>query len=183
LKLFQLSTAGTAATLLVRLLLPEWRTEKSSLILAEATQSGDNENDQSTAPPLSEKQHIRDAEEFVCLPYMGFVQNILGRMRSMVMSILWLFVATAIAISSYPFDPRQGLSGTILALFILLGGIIFYVYAQMHRDATLSHITNTTPGELGADFWFELLSFGVAPLLGLLTTVFPGIADFVFSWL
>lgn len=183
LKIFQKSTAETAGILLVRLLLPEWKAEKNSLILVDAAQSGDNTNDQSTAPPLSEKQYIRDAEEFVCLPYMGFVQNILGRMRSMVMSILWLFVAAAIAISSYPFDPRQGLSGTILALFILLGGIIFYVYAQMHRDATLSHITNTTPGELGADFWLKILSFGIAPLLGLLTTVFPGIADFVFSWL
>jgi hypothetical protein len=183
LKLFQLSTARTAATLLVRLLLPEWRAEKSSLILVEATQSGDSENDQSAAPPLSEKQHIRDAEEFVCLPYMGFVQNILGRMRSMVMSILWLFVATAMAISSYPFDPRQGLSGTILVLFILLGGIIFYVYAQMHRDATLSHVTNTKPGELGGDFWLKIVSFGIVPLLGLLTTIFPGMTDFVFSWL
>jgi hypothetical protein len=183
LKLFQLSTARTAAALLVRLLLPEWRREKNSLILVEAAQSGGNENDQSTAPPLSEKQYIRDAEEFVCLPYMGFVQNILGRMRSMVMSILWLFVATAIAISSYPFDPRQGLSGAVLVLFILQAGVIFYVYAQMHRDATLSHITNTTPGELGGDFWLKIVSFGIAPLLGLLTTVFPGITDFVFSWL
>jgi len=183
LKTFQKSTAETAGILLVRLLLPEWRAERNSLILVEAAQSSDNENDQSTAPPLSKKQHIRDAEEFVCLPYMGFVQNILGRMRSMVMSILWLFVATAIAISSYPFDPRQGLSGTILVLFILLGGIIFYVYAQMHRDATLSHVTNTKPGELGGDFWLKIVSFGIAPLLGLLTTIFPGMTDFVFSWL
>jgi hypothetical protein len=183
LRTFQKSTAETAGILLVRLLLPEWRAEENSLILVEAAQSGDNENDQSTAPPLSKKQYIRDAEEFVCLPYMGFVQNILGRMRSMVMGILWLFVATAMAISSYPLDPRQGLSGTILALFILLGGIIFYVYAQMHRDATLSHVTNTRPGELGGDFWLKIVSFGIAPLLGLLTTIFPGIADFVFSWL
>jgi len=53
----------------------------------------------------------------------------------------------------------------------------------MHRDATLSHVTNTKPGELGIDFWFKILSFGIAPLFGLLTTVFPEITDFVFSWL
>lgn len=183
LETFQKATAEAAGTLLVRLLLPEWRTEKHSLVLVDAAQSGDSDDDQNTRPPLSNKQHIRDAEEFVCLPYMGFVQNILGRMRSMVMSILWLFFATAIAISSFPFDPRQGLSGIMLALFMLLGGIISYVYAQMHRDATLSHVTNTKPGELGGDFWLKIASFGIAPLLGLLTTVFPGIADFVFSWL
>jgi multisubunit Na+/H+ antiporter MnhB subunit len=102
-------------------------------------------------------------------------------MRSMVMSILWLFVATAIAISSYPFDPRQVLSGVILVFFILLGAVIFSVYAQMHRDPTLSHVTNSKG--LGIEFWFKILGVGIAPLLGLLTTVFPEIADFVFSWL
>jgi hypothetical protein len=102
---------------------------------------------------------------------------------TIVMGILCLFLATAAAISSYPFYPRQGLSGSMLALFAVLATIIFYVYAQMHRDATLSHVTNTKPGELGSDFWFKVLGFGLAPLLGLLTTVFPSISDFVFSWL
>jgi hypothetical protein len=48
--------------------------------------------------PLSEKEHIRNAEEFVCLPYLGFVQNILGRIRTLVMGILCLFIATAVAV-------------------------------------------------------------------------------------
>jgi CDP-diglyceride synthetase len=70
-----------------------------------------------------------------------------------------------------------------VALFLVLVGVIFYVYAQMHKDSTLSHVTNTTPGELGMEFWVKILSFGIAPLLGLLTTIFPDIGDFVFSWL
>jgi len=183
LKSFQLSAARTAGTILVSLLLPEWRTETNSMILVEKMENRENDEVPAATPQLSEKHYIRSAEEFVCLPYLGFVQNILGRMRSIVMSILCMFIATAIAVSSYPFDPRQGLSGVILVLFMVLGGTIFYVYAQMHRDATLSHVTNTTPGELGGDFWLKIVSFGIAPLLGLLTTVFPGITDFVFSWL
>jgi len=47
----------------------------------------------------------------------------------------------------------------------------------------LSHVTNTTPGELGTEFWFKIIGFGFAPLVTLLTRVFPGITDFVFSWL
>ena len=58
-----------------------------------------------------------------------------------------------------------------------------FVYADMHRDATLSHITNTKPGELGSEFWVKIIGFGAAPLLGLLTTVFPELAGFLFSWL
>jgi hypothetical protein len=47
----------------------------------------------------------------------------------------------------------------------------------------LSHVTNTKPGELGTEFWLKILGFGFAPLMGLLTRIFPGITDFVFAWL
>jgi hypothetical protein len=47
------------------------------------------------------------------------------------------------------------------------------IYAGMHRDATLSYITGTHPGELGLEFWRQLITFRVGPLLGLLTTLFP----------
>jgi hypothetical protein len=183
LKDFQVSVARTSGYLLINLLIPEWQRQKCSLILEEDQKP----NESSTAPepslPLSDKEHIRNAEEFVCLPYLGFVQNILGRIRTLTMGILCLFIATAVAVSSYPFDPRQGLGLVMLILFSILVGVIIYVYAQIHRDTTLSHITNTTPGELGGDFWLKLVGFGLAPLLGLLTAVFPSISDFIFSWL
>ena len=70
-----------------------------------------------------------------------------------------------------------------LTVFIGFGGVTVLVYSQMSRDATLSHITNTKPGELGFDFWVKLLGFGLGPLIGLLTTLFPSITDFAFSWL
>jgi hypothetical protein len=53
----------------------------------------------------------------------------------------------------------------------------------MHRDATLSHITSTRPGELGSQFWVHMITFGIAPLMGLLTTLFPSVTNFVSSWL
>jgi archaellum biogenesis protein FlaJ (TadC family) len=107
----------------------------------------------------------------------------LGRMRTLVLGIVWLFVAVTVSVSTYPFDPRLALSGTMICLFLVLGIIISLVYADMHRDTTLSHVTNTNPGELDTEFWVKLIGFGVAPFVGLLTTVFPEVADFVFSWL
>jgi hypothetical protein len=103
-------------------------------------------------------------------------------MRTLVLGIAWLFVAATLSVSTYPFDPRPALSEGLIFLFLALGAIISSVYADMRRDSTLSHVTNTTPGELGTEFWFKLLGFGVGPLLGLLTTVFPGLADVLFSW-
>ena len=88
-----------------------------------------------------------------------------------------------LAVSSYPFDPLNVLGGIFLTVFVAVGGLTVLVYSQISRDATLSHITNTTPGELGMDFWLRLVGFGIGPLLALLTTLFPSIADFAVSWL
>ncbi len=103
-------------------------------------------------------------------------------MRSLVMGIIWMFIAITVAISSYRFDPRPLLSGMVVVLFFILGTTIVAVYSQMHRDTTLSNLTDTEPGELGADFWIKLIGFGAGPVLGLIASVFPEFTDFLFSW-
>jgi hypothetical protein len=50
--------------------------------------------------------------------YLSFVQNILGRLRTMAITIVTLFLAATIASSTYPFDPRQGLSAVLIVLFV-----------------------------------------------------------------
>jgi hypothetical protein len=183
-EIFQKSTAMAAGTLLINLLVPAWKAENKSLILEAAKnlkQGGKEEDSNSLA--LAEEEHIRNAEEFVCLAYLGFVQNILGRLRTVAMTILVLLLASTFAASSYPFDPRQPLSAVLVAVFVAAAMVIVKVYAEMHRDATLSHVTNTNPGELGTEFWFKIIGFGIAPVIGLLTRIFPGITEFVFSWL
>jgi hypothetical protein len=101
----------------------------------------------------------------------------------MVVTIMLLLLVSTVATSTYPFDPQQALSAVLIVLFVSVGAVIVRVYADMHRDSTLSHVTNTRPGELGTEFWFKIVGFGFAPLIGLLTRLFPGITDFVFSWL
>lgn len=175
---FQQSVAAASGILLTQVLVPAWRKEKESLLAAPA-----KDEKEEVGRNLPNDEHIRNAEEFLCLNYLGFIQNILGRLRTMAMTIMVLFLAATVAISTYPFDPRQALSAILIALFVIVGAVIVKVYAEMHRDATLSHVTNTKPGELGSEFWFKIVGFGFAPLVGLLTRVFPGITDFVFSWL
>ena len=77
------------------------------------------------------------AGEFFVLPYLGFVQNVLRRIRTMILGSLFLFVATNLAVF----------------------------------------------GELGGKFWWQLVTFGAGPLLGLLTTLFPSLTEFISSWM
>ncbi|MGB8064383.1 MAG: hypothetical protein WCF26_21015 [Candidatus Sulfotelmatobacter sp.] len=186
---FQEELASTAGLIMTSVLVPAWHGETDSLI-SNATEADDKaegkeegSQDRSPVVPQSIPAYVRVAEEFFVLPYLGFIQNTLGRIRTIVMGSLFLFVAATFAVSSYPFDPLPVLGGLFLAVFLITGGTVISVYAGMNRDATLSHITNTRPGELGGQFWLQLFTFGVGPLLGLLTTLFPSITDFVTSWL
>jgi hypothetical protein len=178
---FQEKIAETTGVLFIKFLFPCWRLEKQSLIQTDPADT--NEDERTTLPPRSPDETVRTAEELVCLTYLGFAQNLLGRIRTAVLGGVCMFVAATIAVSNYPFDPRALLSGVLLFLFVAFGGTVIFVYADMHRDATLSHITNTKPGELGSEFWLKLAGYGAAPVLGLLTTVFPEWSGVLFSWL
>ena len=176
--------AAIAASVFCIVLAPSWKNESDSLIL-ERWRKPNAEPEDSGGQAISSniRPHVIAAEEFFVLPYMGFIQNILGRIRTIVLGSLFLFVAATLAVSSYPFDPQPVLGYIFLAVFLVTGTALIVIYAGMHRDATLSHMTGTTPGELGIEFWQQLLTFGVVPLIGLLTTLFPSITDFVSSWL
>jgi hypothetical protein len=170
---------------MTNILLPAWEKEKTSLIFGAQTNgaSGEGGKTDIAIPTDGLLPQVRAAEEFFVLPYLAFIQNILGRLRTIVLGSLWLFVGATLAVSSYPFDPLNTLGMIFLATFLSFGGVMILVYSQMSRDATLSHITNTKPGELGSEFWVRLFGFGLGPLIGLVTTLFPSITDFAFSWL
>jgi hypothetical protein len=125
----------------------------------------------------------RFAEEFVCLFYFNFITSVFMRMRTLVMTVAGIYVLTLLSFSCYPFEPKAAFHTLTILLFLLIFGMVGFVFAQMHRDATLSRITNTIPGELGLDFWIRLFSFAAVPLLSLLTAQFPGIGGALFSWM
>jgi vacuolar-type H+-ATPase subunit I/STV1 len=188
---FQEELAATAGSVMTNVLAPRWQRETDSLLFDRSRgASKDNDNKRkevgSAIGPDTDDTvptYVATAEEFFVLPYLGFIQNTLGRMRTIILGSLSLFVATTFAVSSYPFDPLPVLGGMFLAVFVIAGGTLIVVFAQMHRDATLSHITNTQPDQLDGQFWLHLLTFGLGPLVGLLTTLFPSITDFVSAWL
>jgi hypothetical protein len=168
-----------AEHILTDLIFPEWLSETRSLDLVE-----DGEKAGSKAVlPLSDDEPTRRAEEFVCLIYVGYLQNLLARMRTMVLSIIGVLAGFAFSLAFYPYVPRPTIAVTLLMVLAVLGSVVALVYAGLERDTTLSRITNTEPGELGLGFWVRYGSFIGVPILGLLVAQFPGITDFVTSWI
>ena len=133
------------------------------------------------ATPLKTFEEL--SEHYVSLVYINYVITILLRIRTLAMAAVGIFVFDVLAVSSYPFEPRAILSTFMFTVFVALTICFGIVYAQMHRDRTLSRITNTKPEELGSDFWVRMLGVTALPLLSLVATEFPSVGDFIFSWL
>jgi hypothetical protein len=148
--------------------------------------------DEESAPVVSEDKRIvitslsplrALAEEYSALTYVNFLVTVLLRMRTMVISAIGMYVFIVVSMNVYPFEPHPALQTLAIVLLVLLGAVVAYVYAGMHREAILSRLTSKGTGELGWDFWLKLGSAGVIPVFSLLAVQFPQINQFLFSWL
>jgi hypothetical protein len=129
------------------------------------------------------KNATKAAEDFVALVYASFIQVVLIRIRSLIICACGMFVFIVASLHVYPFGQKGSLDSLSILLLLVIVGVIVLVFSQIRRDATLSHITDTTAGQLGTDFWLKLAQFGALPLLSLLTTLYPEVGTFLFSWL
>ncbi len=175
-----------AAVVLSGTLEPYWRNELTFHHIANETTAGRRSTDHAEgsipAAELQANPTLYAAEEFIAYFYISYVQNILAAMRTMVFSMVSLFVGLSMALAFYPFAPRNAIGVLLLATFLFVASTVGVVYAGMERDEALSLITNTKP-QLGWDFVLKFGTFALGPLLGLLTTQFPQFAETVLGWL
>ncbi len=152
---------------------------KKDLPKSSPSQKDNTENHDDTESPCD----VRPAERFVCFVYLNFILTVLLRLRLFALSAAGMYVLLVLSLTSYPFEPRLGIRSFLILLLLAILAVVAGVYAQVHRDPTLSRITNTNAGELGSDFWLRIASFSALPVLGLLASQFPEIGRFLFAWL
>jgi len=122
-------------------------------------------------------------ERFVSLLYVSFLLVVLARMRSLITAIGGMYIFILLAMTLYPFEPRPAIQAFLAASLVFIVVVVGLVFAQIHRDAVLSHITETKPGELGGDFYLRMASFLALPLFSFFAFQFPAIGRFFYSWL
>ena len=62
--------------------------------------------------------------------------------------------------------------------------LLLVTVVQMNRDSVLSAITRTPPGKLSWDGSLvgSLVTYGIVPVLTAVSTAFPQVREFLFSW-
>jgi len=126
--------------------------------------------------------HIRACEEFLTLLYYAFIMVVVIRIRTLVVALGGMYVFLLLSMSVYPFQPQVGIRISLVVLLVGIIAVVGIVYAQMHRDTTLSYLTSTRPGELGSGFWLRIGAFVALPILSFAASQFPEISGALQSW-
>jgi hypothetical protein len=93
-------------------------------------------------------------------------------------------LAMVLAVSVYPFPAHDTLLWASWIVMLATIGLILYVFVGINRNAIISMITGTEPGQFNWDsaFTVHLLLFAVIPILTLLGAQYPEALSGGLSW-
>ena len=153
-----------------------WDEERTGLVeeVSLPKEQGDQKDTTREAVP-SEPSLVELAEELLVIRYVALIRSVLINIRYLMLFVSTAFVLALIAWNSYPFQPHAFIDWCFTILLALLTLGFVWVFAQMHRNAILSRITDTTANELGWEFYLRLVTFGAIPILTWLAYQFPQI--------
>jgi hypothetical protein len=142
--------------------------------------------DRCTANPATDQLDeslLRNGELFVASRVVDFLHQVFPQLMNLVVFTSVGLLAMMLAASSYPFPQRDTVAW--LSWIILLGVIVVFVvvFVQINRDRVVSMLSGTTPGQLNwnSGFVWQLVVFGLLPILTLLGAQFPHALQGVFS--
>ncbi|HVW76621.1 MAG TPA: hypothetical protein VHB45_03340 [Alloacidobacterium sp.] len=126
---------------------------------------------------------VEHGNEFIAMRIAAYIRYITLHMKNLMTFMSLGFLLTLLAAVSYPFDKPQIIAWSATLILICLLFTVGTVLAQMDRDAVLSRMSNTAPGQVRyMAFVKHMLAVGGLPLITIMATLFPSIGGFLFSW-
>jgi hypothetical protein len=116
----------------------------------------------------------RAAERFICLMYIGFIQAIVARLHTQLISISAGFSLMVLGIAIYPFQPLSPLMLAGLVLLVVIAVTFYKVFKEMDTDPILSRIVNGDDRKLQGNFYAKYAESMALPLLTLASSLLPG---------
>jgi hypothetical protein len=116
----------------------------------------------------------RTAEKLLCLMYIGFIQTVVARLHTLLVSVASMFSLVTLGLAIYPFVPFYSLFFTGLVFLALIGWAFFKVFSEMDTDPILSRIVNGDDRKLQGSFYMRFAEAIALPLLALGSSILPG---------
>jgi len=108
------------------------------------------------------------------LIYIGFIQTVVARLHTLLISIATVFSLVTLGIAIYPFVPFMPLLLAGVALMALIGWAFFKIFSEMDTDPILSRIVNGDDRKLQGNFYMKFAEAIALPLLALGSSLLPG---------
>jgi len=166
------STMGALAAMMAKIFEPQWRLLGQPRLVADGNASAD-------------AQLLIIADLFVASRAVDFLRQVFPQLLNLVFFSTAGLLAMMLAASTYPFPQHDTIAWLSWTILLTVVGVMILVFVQINRDRVISMLSGTTPGELnwnGAFTW-QLITFGVIPILTLLGAQFPYTLQRIFSWL
>lgn len=169
-----------SATLMDRIittdLIPRWRKN----VIEDSSEARFRE--QANHQEDEEQQLKRWSTDFVALQFTKYLIYVVGQIQAIAWCISFGLLMLIVVLNSYSPQSPLLVGRFLAALLLIIGVVVFWVFAGMERNAILSHISGTQPGKLNQEFWVQLIGMGILPLIAVLSHLFPSISNFLFSW-
>jgi hypothetical protein len=165
-----------ASALIAQVLEPHWKTAIPAASIAAPT---------ATLTASDDERWIRHGRLFLASRVTSFLHLGLAQLQNLAGLVTVGSLLLLLALSSYPFQPRELLMLFSWSSVLLIVAITLVIFVQMGRDKVLSLLSGTTPGQVSwnRDFIVRILIHGLLPILALLGAQFPHVIGQLISWL
>jgi len=132
----------------------------------------------------AEQEWRNQAECFLASRVVAFLHHIFAHLHNLAVFVTAGLLLMLLAVTSYPFQPRDLLLLFNWSIVLLVVGTMMVVFMQMNRDNILSMLSNTTQGKVTWDRQFisRIFIHVMLPILALLGAQFPEGVSWLLSW-
>jgi hypothetical protein len=155
-----------------KLLEPVWRSTEKGLVMVEGV-------------PTELRSLFDLAEEFLAGRAVHFVSFVLPSLRNLGLFVLTGLLLMLGAVISYPFQPRNQILLFEWIIMLAFVATAWLILVQMDRDAVLSALSGTTPGQVTVtrQFLLRIFTYVLIPVLALFSAQFPTLVGQIVSLL
>lgn len=128
----------------------------------------------------------QERQDYIVLHSIGFIRYVFAQIRNSLIATTTGTVVLLLGLGGFEFQPQRSVYVLIWSLISLLTAWTIMVFVQMDRDTVLSKIGNTTPGQVNlfrGGVLRQVLTYAAAPVITLIVTQFPQIAQPLLGWL
>jgi hypothetical protein len=174
------ATGARMARAMITILLPFWLRRDAARAYGESSNDSDSKSTDQSQPSPAQIQNrlVTQADQYLALELVRYLNRHLDLIWRRVTSISLATLLLMAGVNSYPFQPAGRLFVWLMLIVFLAVGAVLFTLLGANSNSLIARV-NRLPAHRtvwNLDFFAKALAF-IGPMLGLLATLFLGMAD------